>query len=77
MTMRKSPIISIAIALLSIFSFIKQVLADGYEVETVGGVLEPTNFVMTLLWSVLIGIGVLGVFIALGLIRIEKVSEEE
>ena len=77
MTMRKSPIISIAIALLSIFSFIKQVFADGYEVETVGGVLEPTNFVMTLLWAVLIGIGVLGVFIALGLIRIEKVSEEE
>jgi len=76
MTMRKSPI-SIAIALLSIFLFIKQVFADGYEVETVGGVLEPTNFVMTLLWAVLIGIGVLGVFIALGLIRIEKVSEEE
>jgi len=59
------------------FPLVGQVLADGYEVETVGGVLEPTNFVMIMLWAVLIGIGIFGVLIALGLIRIEKVNKEE
>jgi len=67
---------AIAVALSSMFSSICQVLADGYEVETVGGVLEPTNFAMMMLWAVLIGIGVLGFFIALGLIRIEKADKE-
>lgn len=75
--MRKSFKIAIIIAFLSILSFINPVLADGYEVETVGGVLDPMNYVMVMLWAVLGCIVILGLFIALGLIRIEKVDEEE
>lgn len=74
--MRKSFEIAIFITFLLSVSIVGHVWADGYEAETVGGILEPTNFVMMLFWAVFIGICILGVFIALGLIRIEKEKRE-
>jgi len=42
-----------------------------YEVETVGGKLSPINFVTTFLVAILIIIGIFGVMLVTGLIRIE------
>ena len=60
---------------LFMFSIVSQVWADGYEVETVGGVLNPTNIVMTLTQAVFLSITVFGFIIVVALLRIKNTGE--
>lgn len=64
-------------AVLCILSIVGEVWADGYEVETVGGVLSPTNFVMTLPLAVFLCMIVFGIIVVYASIRIEKKDENE
>lgn len=75
---KKSAIITItALLLLLIPSTISKVQANGYEVETVGGVLNPTNIIIMLSEAVLLGIIILGLILILALIRIKKTDEDK
>ena len=58
--------------LLLISSIISEVRADGYEVETVGGVLNPTNIVITLAEAIFLGLFIFGFILGIALIRIKK-----
>ena len=64
-------------AVLCILSIVGEVWADGYEVETVGGVLSPTNFVMTLSLAVFLCMVVFGFIAVAALIRTKKKDENE
>lgn len=72
--MRKALKISVLIAILIMLSFAGKAYAttpSEYEVEAVGGTLSPINFITLFLAPVLAAIGILGVLILIGAIRIE------
>lgn len=76
--MRKALKISVLIAILIMLSFAGKAYATApapapseYEVEAVGGTLSPINFITLFLVPVLAAIGILGVLILIGAIRIE------
>ena len=50
---------------------------DGYEVETVGGTLNPVNFMSVFLVPVLAVIGIFGVLLLIGFVHIEADAEEK
>lgn len=64
-------------AVLCILSIVGEVWADGYEVETVGGVLSPTNFVMTLSLAVFLCMIAFGFIAVAALIRMKKTDHNE
>ena len=63
---------------LFMFLFTSKVWAtlDRYEVETVGGTLNPVNFMSVFLVPVLAVIGIFGVLLLIGFVRIEAGAEE-
>jgi len=54
-----------------------QVWAEGYEVETVGGILNPTNLMMTVAEAVFLGIVMFAVVLAIAFIRVEKTGKDK
>jgi len=72
--MRKSLLTSAAFAFLFLTSIVCKVQADGYEVETVGGVVSPTNLVISLTQAVILSATIIGFVIVTVCVRIRKTN---
>ena len=72
--MRKSLLTSAAFAFLFLTAIICKVRADGYEVKTVGGVVSPTNLVISLTQAVILSATIIGFVIVTVCVRIRKTN---
>jgi len=72
--MRKSLLTSAAFAFLFLTAIVCKVRADGYEVETVGGVVSPTNLVISLTQAVILSATIIGFVIVTACVRIRKTN---
>lgn len=60
---------------LLMLSAVDGVYADGYQnLETVGGVLNPINFIMTLSTALFLCIAILGIIVIFVLMRTGKIN---
>jgi hypothetical protein len=75
--MRKALLGVVALLCLSMFAAVNRVWAEGYVSDRVGGVLSPTNAVMSLTLAVILCVAVAGFVVALGYFRIVKVSKDQ
>lgn len=74
--MRKQLRFSAVMAVLLMLSVVDGVYADGYEnLETVGGVLNPINFIMTLSTALFLCIAIFGIIVTFVLIRIGRTDD--
>jgi len=75
--MRKGIMYLAALVFLLMSLIVSKVKADGYEVNSVGGVLEPTNIVMLLLPAVILGGIIFGSIAIFAFIRSRKICAIE
>ena len=75
--MRKGIMYLAALVFLLMSSIVSKMKADGYEVTSVGGVLEPTNIVILLSPAVILGGIIFGSIAIFAFIRSRKICAIE